>query len=36
MSTVAEVADVVVFLAGPQAGNVHGAIWSVDGGTTAI
>ncbi len=36
MSTVGEVASVVTFLAGPDAGNVHGAIWSVDGGTTAI
>lgn len=36
MSTVDEVAGVVTFLAGPDAGNVHGAIWSVDGGTTAI
>lgn len=36
MSTVDEVANVVTFLAGPDAGNVHGAIWSVDGGTTAI
>ena len=36
MSTVAEVAGVVTFLAGPDAGNVHGAIWTVDGGTTAV
>ena len=36
MSTVDEVARVVTFLAGPDAGNVHGAIWAVDGGTTAI
>ncbi|KGI70512.1 SDR family oxidoreductase [Mycolicibacterium rufum] len=36
MSTVDEVASVVTFLAGPGAGNVHGAIWSIDGGTTAV
>lgn len=36
MSTVDEIAAVVTFLAGPDAGNVHGAIWSVDGGTTAV
>lgn len=35
MSTVAEVAAAVVFLAQPQAGNVHGAILSVDGGWSA-
>jgi NAD(P)-dependent dehydrogenase (short-subunit alcohol dehydrogenase family) len=36
MSTVAEVAATVVFLAGPQAGNVHGAILSVDGGLMTV
>ncbi len=36
MSSVDEVASVVTFLAGSDAGNVHGAIWTVDGGTTAI
>jgi NAD(P)-dependent dehydrogenase (short-subunit alcohol dehydrogenase family) len=35
MSTVAEVAAAVVFLAGPHAGNIHGAILSVDGGWSA-
>lgn len=35
MSTVAEVAAAVLFLAGPQAGNIHGAIISVDGGWSA-
>jgi NAD(P)-dependent dehydrogenase (short-subunit alcohol dehydrogenase family) len=36
ISTVDEVARVVTFLAGPDAGNVHGAIWTVDGGMTAV
>jgi NAD(P)-dependent dehydrogenase (short-subunit alcohol dehydrogenase family) len=36
MSTVAEVAAAVVFLAGPAASNVHGAILSVDGGFAAV
>ena len=36
MSTPAEVADAVVFLAGPAAANIHGAILSVDGGWSAI
>jgi NAD(P)-dependent dehydrogenase (short-subunit alcohol dehydrogenase family) len=36
MSTVAEVAAAVVFLAGPHAGNVHGSILAVDGGVTAV
>jgi NAD(P)-dependent dehydrogenase (short-subunit alcohol dehydrogenase family) len=36
MSTPAEVADAVVFLAGPAAANVHGAILSVDGGWSAV
>lgn len=35
MSTVAEVAAAVTFLAGPGAGNIHGAILSVDGGWSA-
>jgi len=36
MSTVTEVADAVVFLAGPAAANIHGAILSVDGGWSAV
>lgn len=36
MSTVAEVAAAVVFLAGPQAGNIHGTILNVDGGATTV
>jgi NAD(P)-dependent dehydrogenase (short-subunit alcohol dehydrogenase family) len=36
MSTVAEVAAAVVFLAGPQADNIHGTILTVDGGATAV
>ncbi|UJL29734.1 SDR family oxidoreductase [Mycolicibacterium vanbaalenii] len=36
MSTVAEVASAVVFLAGPEAANIHGTILSVDGGATAV
>ncbi len=36
MSTVAEVAAAVVFLAGPDAGNIHGASLSVDGGGSAV
>jgi NAD(P)-dependent dehydrogenase (short-subunit alcohol dehydrogenase family) len=36
MSTVAEVAAAVVFLASPQASNIHGAILTVDGGATAV
>lgn len=35
MSTIAEVAAAVAFLAGPDAGNIHGAILTVDGGLTA-
>jgi NAD(P)-dependent dehydrogenase (short-subunit alcohol dehydrogenase family) len=35
MSTVAEVAAAVLFLAGPDASNIHGAILSVDGGFSA-
>lgn len=35
MSTIAEVAAAVAFLAGPAAGNIHGAILSVDGGWSA-
>lgn len=35
MSTVAEVAAAVVFLAGPGASNVHGAILTVNGGFAA-
>lgn len=35
MSTVDEVAAAVAFLAGPSAGNIHGAILSVDGGWSA-
>jgi NAD(P)-dependent dehydrogenase (short-subunit alcohol dehydrogenase family) len=36
MSTVTEVADAVVFLAGPAAANIHGTILSVDGGWSAV
>lgn len=36
MSTPAEVAAAVVFLAGEDASNVHGAILSVDGGWSAV
>lgn len=36
MSTVAEIAAAVVFLAGPQAGNIHGAVLSADGGWSAV
>jgi NAD(P)-dependent dehydrogenase (short-subunit alcohol dehydrogenase family) len=36
MSSVAEVAAAVVFLAGPAAANIHGSILSVDGGWAAI
>jgi NAD(P)-dependent dehydrogenase (short-subunit alcohol dehydrogenase family) len=36
MSTVAEVAAAVVFLAGPHADNIHGTILTVDGGATAV
>ena len=36
MSTVAEVASAVVFLADSRAGNINGAILSVDGGLTAV
>ncbi|BBY27049.1 SDR family NAD(P)-dependent oxidoreductase [Mycolicibacterium sediminis] len=36
MSTVDEVSAAVVFLAGPQAGNIHGAILTVDGGATTV
>jgi NAD(P)-dependent dehydrogenase (short-subunit alcohol dehydrogenase family) len=36
MSTVAEVAAAVVFLAGDDAANIHGAILSVDGGWAAV
>ncbi|BBZ65936.1 hypothetical protein MINS_13650 [Mycolicibacterium insubricum] len=36
MSTPGEVADAVVFLAGPRAANIHGAVLSVDGGWAAI
>ena len=35
MRTVAEVASAVVFLVGPDAGNIHGTILSVDGGAMA-
>jgi NAD(P)-dependent dehydrogenase (short-subunit alcohol dehydrogenase family) len=35
MSTVTEVSEAVLFLAGPHAGNIHGAILSVDGGWSA-
>jgi NAD(P)-dependent dehydrogenase (short-subunit alcohol dehydrogenase family) len=36
MSTVSEVAAAVVFLAGPGASNIHGAILPVDGGFAAV
>lgn len=36
MSTPAEVAQAVVFLAGPAAANVHGAVLSVDGGWSGV
>ncbi len=36
MSSVAEVAAAVVFLAGPAAANIHGSILSIDGGWAAI
>ena len=36
MSTIDEVADAVLFLAGPHASNIHGAILSVDGGFAAV
>ncbi|MGV9803813.1 SDR family NAD(P)-dependent oxidoreductase [Mycobacterium sp. NPDC003449] len=36
LSTVAEVAAAVVFLSGPSAANIHGALLSVDGGWAAI
>ena len=36
MSTVAEIAAAVLFLAGPQAGNIHGAVLSADGGWSAV
>jgi NAD(P)-dependent dehydrogenase (short-subunit alcohol dehydrogenase family) len=36
MSTPAEVAAGVVFLAGDDASNVHGTVLSVDGGWAAI
>lgn len=36
MSTVAEVAAAVVFLAGDEATNIHGATLSVDGGWSAV
>jgi NAD(P)-dependent dehydrogenase (short-subunit alcohol dehydrogenase family) len=36
MSTVDEVASAVVFLAGPGATNIHGAILAVDGGLAAV
>lgn len=35
MSTVTEIANAVAFLAGPDGGNIHGAILTVDGGLTA-
>lgn len=35
MSTIDEVADAVLFLAGPHSSNIHGAILSVDGGFAA-
>jgi NAD(P)-dependent dehydrogenase (short-subunit alcohol dehydrogenase family) len=35
-STIDEVADAVVFLAGDGASNIHGAILSVDGGDSAV
>lgn len=36
MSTIDEVAAAVVFLAGPHATNIHGAILTVDGGASAV
>jgi len=36
MSTVDEVASAVIFLAGPGAANIHGAILAVDGGLAAV
>jgi len=36
MSTIAEIAAAVVFLASDDAANVHGATLSVDGGLAAI
>lgn len=36
MSSVAEVAATVVFLAGPHARNIHGTILNIDGGATAV
>ncbi len=36
MSTVAEVAAAVVFLAGDDAANIHGATLSIDGGWSAV
>jgi NAD(P)-dependent dehydrogenase (short-subunit alcohol dehydrogenase family) len=35
-STIDEVADAVIFLAGDRASNIHGAILSVDGGGSAV
>ncbi|TRW78479.1 SDR family oxidoreductase [Mycolicibacterium sp. 018/SC-01/001] len=36
MSSIEEVAAAVLFLAGPQAANIHGAILTVDGGFAAV
>ncbi|MEH3138599.1 MAG: SDR family NAD(P)-dependent oxidoreductase [Mycobacterium kyogaense] len=36
MSTIDEVAEAVLFLAGPHASNIHGAIVTVDGGFSAV